>query len=173
MTAHWVWLAAGAGAGTALDQLTKRWAVDNLSGRGIVPVIEGLFELRLVRNPGGFFSLGGTLPVDVRRWVLSCVALGVTTWLLRLYAQAGPGARKLRFACALLVAGAVGNLIDRVRTGDVVDFLHIRLGEVFHWATFNVADIYIAFGLVLLAAEWTRWPAHVAHPRVPALKEPR
>lgn len=164
----WMPLVAIVGVGTALDQVAKNWAVANLQGRGIVTLIGGLLELRYVRNPGAFFGLGGNLPADARRCVLSGVAACVAALLMRFYvrAAASPRARRLRVGLALLLAGAVGNLIDRIRHGEVVDFLHLRLGDVFHWATFNVADICIALGLGLLAFEWPRTSTRAAH--VPA-----
>lgn len=161
-TQKWMPLLAIVGGGTLLDQLTKNWAVENLQGRGIVTLIGDFLELRYVRNPGAFFGLGGTLPGEARRWLLSGLAACVAAFLVCFYVRAAPEARRLRVGLALLLAGAVGNLVDRVRYGEVVDFLHLRLGDVFHWATFNVADICIALGLGLLALEWPRSSARPA-----------
>lgn len=169
----WMPLIAIVGLGTALDQVSKHWAVAHLQTRGIVTIVGGFLELRYVRNPGAFFGLGGSLPNDARRWLLSGVAGCIVLILVRVYARsaAPPRARRLRAGLALLLAGALGNLIDRVRHGEVVDFLHLRLGDVFHWATFNVADICIALGLGLLVLEWPRASARPA-PMATAAREP-
>lgn len=152
MTRTWMWLLGVVGIGAVFDQATKAWADANLRGRGIVTLVDGLFDLRYVRNPGAFFGLGGAWPAEARRFILATVACAAAVWIVHVYRRAGSSFRRLHAGLALLLAGAVGNLIDRVRHGEVVDFLHLHLGDVFHWATFNFADVYIALGLVLLAA---------------------
>jgi signal peptidase II len=61
--------------------------------------------------------------------------------------------------------GAIGNAIDRMRSGEVVDFLHVHAGEAFHWATFNVADVYITVGVVLLLWDALRRPRSASVPK--------
>jgi signal peptidase II len=166
---RWAFVLVFVTVGTLVDQWTKAWADAHLPGRGIVPVVEGFLELRYVLNPGAFFGWGGGLPEGARRWVLSAASVAVAGILLRAYARSAPDAHRLRLGLALLLTGALGNLIDRVRHGVVVDFLHLRLGDVFHWATFNVADACIAVGLVCLALEWPRASSArpVGTPRMP------
>jgi len=149
-------------SGVIFDQLTKRLVEAELRSVQIVSVIDGFFELRYSRNSGAFFSIGESVPETPRRIgfvVLTLAALGLMT---RLYAKTDDSQKLLRWALVLLCTGAIGNLIDRILYGEVIDFLHLHLREVFHWATFNVADIYIAGGLVLLVWDLVRSPLRKA-----------
>lgn len=136
--------------GVALDQITKQWADAKLATAGIVPVIEGFFRLDYSRNPGAFFSIGAEMSPGIRRVFFVVATLGAIGLIGHLYKKATDDQKALRWALALLLAGAVGNLIDRALWGEVIDFLHLHWQEAFHWATFNFADIYITIGLVLL-----------------------
>jgi signal peptidase II len=143
-------LALVAGAAVGLDQLGKAWARAELPRRGIVQVVQCCCELRLSHNRGAFFGLGSHLPEALRRSAFVVASLVIIALLLRLLRRTPEAERTLRRALTLLCAGAAGNLIDRVRTGEVTDFVHLHLGNIFHWATFNFADVLIAAGLVLL-----------------------
>lgn len=150
-------------AGALLDQLGKYWAHTSIRPRMIVPVWEGFFELRYSLNTGAFFSFGSNLPDAFRRAffiVAPTLALGL---IVAVYRQTRITQRRQAWALCLLASGAVGNLIDRIRSGAVIDFLHLHYGEVFHWATFNIADIWIAAGLTLLILDML-WPQGEAAP---------
>ena len=149
--------------GVALDQITKQWAHATLVDAGIVPVIEGFFRLDYSRNPGAFFSIGAEMSPGIRRVFFVVATLGAIALIGHLYKKATDDQKALRWALALLLAGAVGNLIDRAIFGEVIDFLHLHWQEAFHWATFNFADIYITIGLVLLV-----WDMIKPRKRVPA-----
>jgi signal peptidase II len=136
----------------AVDVLTKAIAERTLL-RGIPhEVVGSSVMLKLVYNPGAAFGLN--LGAQ-SRWIfaaLTLVALGI---LGRLYrsTQAGHSARVA--ALALVCAGAVGNLIDRVRSSfGVVDFIDVGIGDS-RWPTFNVADMAVSVGAALLA--WVLW----------------
>ncbi len=156
MKNRWVLLSVVVVVGVALDQVTKQIAERKLDLDRFVPVIEGFFALRLSRNQGAFFSLGESMSDGVRRGFFIVATIGAIALIGHLYRKAEETQRALRWALALLLAGAVGNLIDRVLYGSVIDFLHLHLREVFHWATFNFADIYITFGLVFLLVDLFR-----------------
>lgn len=145
-------------SGVALDQITKQLAEAKLRSVQIVSVVEGFFELRYSRNTGAFFSIGESVPDGPRRAGFVVLTLAAIGLMAHLYRKAGESQKTLRWALVLLCTGALGNLIDRVRYGEVIDFLHLHFREVFHWATFNVADIYIAGGLVLLVWDLVRSP---------------
>lgn len=144
------------GAGVAIDQISKAWADSQLRTRGIVEVLPNVLDFRYARNPGAFFSMGAELPQDLRRVLLSAAAIVVLGLIAVLYARTGAGQGRLRWALVLLSSGALGNLIDRVRSGDVIDFVHLHAGSVLRWATFNVADVLITAGLFLLVLDLMR-----------------
>jgi signal peptidase II len=150
VNAAWARLSLVLGAGVMIDQLTKRWAELELPRRGVVQLARCCCDLRLAHNRGAFFSMGQHLPEAVRRAFFVCASLLAIAAMLRLFAKTSAAQRRLRWALSLLCSGAVGNLVDRVRGGEVTDFVHLHLGELFHWATFNFADLLIAFGLLLL-----------------------
>src|SRR5690606_18377558 len=130
------------------DILTKRWALAALGGGERIELFGGLVPLTLAFNKGAAFSihLG-----DASRWIFLALSL-VALWVLAaLYRAAQPGDRLRVWAVSLIMAGALGNLVDRVRwSHGVVDFIGpIDLG-VMLWPVFNVADMAITCGGVLL-----------------------
>jgi len=147
----WLWLSVLI---VLLDQLSKYWVSDALLLYESRPVIDGVFNLTLLHNPGAAFSFlsdaGGW-----QRWffiVLStAISLVILLWLLRL--PAGRGCLTLALVCIL--GGAVGNLCDRIRLGYVVDFLDVYYDK-WHWPAFNVADSAITIGAILLIID-TIW----------------
>lgn len=150
---RWGLLAGVLTVGVTLDQLTKAWAHEHLSDRSVIRLIDGFVDLRYARNPGAFFSMGGDLEPDLRR-VLFVSVSGVASFLItRLYLKAQPSQRALRLGLSLLLAGAVGNLIDRVRSGEVVDFVHMYWRGVFDWATYNLADVLLVAGVACLVVD--------------------
>lgn len=147
---HWLWLSLLV---LALDQATKWLVLTTLAPYEVVPVAPHL-NLTLMLNTGAAFSFlssaGGW-----QRWLFALLAVVVTvvltTWLLRL--ERGDKAQAL--GLALLIGGAVGNLIDRIFLGHVVDFIQVYLPfiplDIFNpWPAFNVADSAITVGLGLL-----------------------
>jgi signal peptidase II len=131
-----------------LDQLTK-WLVEaNIeAGSYVAPIaaLDGFFRITHARNPGA--ALG--LAQGVHVWffiVITCVALVLITSFFR---RIEPGDRLSAVSLGLIVSGALGNLIDRVTRGEVVDFLQFNLG-IFIFPDFNVADSAIVIGVALL-----------------------
>ena len=119
------------------DQLTKLWALADLRGSEGIPVISGVFELQYLENRGAAF---GILQDKQILFLLITVAVAV---LLTYISIRIPEERKytpLRICYVLLMAGAFGNLIDRVARGYVVDFFYFK---VINFPIFNVADIYV------------------------------
>jgi len=144
------WVAAVAALVVVLDQLTKYLVVQRFRLHETVQVIPGLFDLTYVRNPGAAF---GILAGASGAWrtafflTVSVAALAVIITLVRT-----SQVRRQLVAFSLIGGGAVGNLLDRVRFGEVVDFIdwHYRSH---HWPTFNIADSAITIGVVLLAID--------------------
>lgn len=138
---------------TGLDVFTKGWAEAGLMPMRFPHAVAGdWLRLTLVYNPGAAFGLNVG---EHSRWVfmvLTVVALGI---LGRLYLHTREGDLPRTLALALVCGGALGNLIDRVRSDrGVVDFIDIGFGTT-RWPTFNVADMAVSTGAVLLA--WVLW----------------
>jgi signal peptidase II len=145
----------------AVDVLTKAIAV-----RALVPqrvphdVIGDVVRLTLVYNPGAAFGLQLG---DHSRWIFTALTLVALVILGRLYRATADGDRARTLALALVCAGALGNLLDRLRSHlGVVDFLDVGLAST-RWPTFNVADMAVSAGAVLLA--WVLWQEDLAAAR--------
>ena len=146
----WLWLA---GLTAALDQATKWVAEAWLVPYSPVPLVPSL-NLTLMYNEGAAFSFlagaGGW-----QRWffagLAATVTVGLGVWLYRLQARE----RLTAIGIALVMGGAVGNLIDRILTGRVVDFIDVYYGQ-WHWPAFNLADSAITLGVALLLADTLR-----------------
>lgn len=136
-----------------LDQLTKLWIVRNLSFADRIPVIEGFFSITHVRNPGAAFSLFATSPEPFRRVFFVVVTLVAIALVFSFFRRLAPGDRLSALALGLVLGGAVGNLIDRLVYGEVIDFLHFRLIGGYTWPDFNLADSFIVTGVGLLVLE--------------------
>ncbi|MFZ2089892.1 MAG: signal peptidase II [Desulfobaccales bacterium] len=131
--------------GVALDQLTKAMVVRALTIGDQIPIIEGFFNLVLTYNKGAAFGLFANMSPSFA-WIFfiftSSLVMGVVVFLWWGVPE-NPVLPGLGYS--LIFAGAVGNLIDRVRLGEVVDFLDFHLGD-FHWPAFNVADSLVCVG---------------------------
>ncbi len=128
--------------GLILDQLTKYWVVQGMTLSQTIPLWEGVFHLTYVTNKGAAFSMftGG---VWWLRWLSLIVSVG-----LMVLALFGPKmSRWEQFGYGFILAGALGNGIDRFAAGEVVDFLDFRL---IHFPIFNLADVFINVGIACL-----------------------
>lgn len=128
----------------AVDRLTKAWAMGWLASHGTVPVFP-FFQLTYVENTGAAFGVlyGGNAFLVV---LAAALIVALAVWRRKLQ----PHERLTRLGVSLVLAGAVGNLYDRLAYGYVVDFLDFRV-----WPVFNAADSAITIGAVLLA--FTAW----------------
>lgn len=136
----------------ALDQATKAWVLQNLPGAPPLTVIPGFFDLTFSRNTGGVFGfLAGAPSIGRRAFFVgaTAIALGVIVVFLRRW---GHESRLLTVALSLVAGGAIGNLVDRLRFGSVVDFID-WYWKSHHWYTFNIADSAISTGAVLLIVQ--------------------
>ena len=133
------------------DQASKAWAARRLMHRAGVEVIPGFLRFDYATNPGiafGQLQRGG----EFGRWMLSGLAAAASVAVLVYILRTPRTDDRLLGACALLLAGIVGNLTDRVRLGHVIDFVEVHLGS-FQWPTFNVADAAICVGAGLFALD--------------------
>ena len=128
-----------------IDQLTK-WAIhSNMNLYQSIPVIKDFFYLTYVTNDGMAFGLslpGGQIVLSLLSTIMTIV-LGYFFWLER------HGHILMKFSLSLIIAGALGNLFDRVTAGEVVDFIHIKLGSFWEWYIFNIADTSVSIGMLL------------------------
>ncbi|MBC7325302.1 MAG: signal peptidase II [Moorella sp. (in: Bacteria)] len=126
-----------------LDQLTKYIIRTNFQPNESLPVIKSIFHLTYVNNPGAAFGL-----LAYKTPVFIGVTLLVAAIILVAYRFLPPDRALLRLSLAMMLGGALGNLIDRLRFGYVVDFLDFRI-----WPVFNLADMAIVGGVILLCWE--------------------
>lgn len=167
---RWGFLLAVVVFGVGADQITKAWATSVLQplSPDYIRVIDGFFNLRYAENYGAAWGLLSDLPEAWR--VIFFTSVGVLALgLVGMFLHRTPThARRLMVGLVLVFAGAIGNLVDRVRLGYVVDFIDMYAGappwlaETFvrwfntnHWPTFNLADTYISVGVAIMLFEMT------------------
>jgi signal peptidase II len=132
-----------------VDQVTKAWAVKALRAGHEVTLIRGFLDLVYSENPGiafGQLQQGGS----IGRWFFVVLAIVAALSVLIYFLRTERNDDRFLGACALLLAGIVGNLTDRIRFGYVIDFISAHAGS-YHWPVFNVADASICVGALLLA----------------------
>ncbi len=132
-----------------IDQVTKAMIARNIFLNSSVDVIPGFFQLVHIRNRGaifGFFNQSGNQLIYLILTLASLTALGLVIY----YFFKTPGEEKfLRISLSLILAGALGNFIDRIFRGYVIDFLDLSF-RGWHWPSFNVADSCISIGALML-----------------------
>lgn len=140
-----------AGLVVMLDQLSKLLVLARIPLHHAITVIPGFFNLTHISNPGGAFGFMAAGSQGVRNLLFigfSTVAMGLIAYFYRHTPRTHP---LLASALAMIFGGAVGNFIDRLRLGAVVDFLDVYLGA-YHWPAFNVADSAITVGITIFIA---------------------
>ena len=125
------------------DQLTKYYVVSNFYLGESVPVIENIFHWTYILNPGAAFGM-----FEGSRWFFVVIAIGVLVGIWYMKDEINEGGWMMQYGAALFGGGAIGNLIDRARSGLVIDFFDFRI-----WPVFNVADIAICVGVAMIL--WT------------------
>jgi signal peptidase II len=143
-------LAVVAGLTIAADQVTKAFILQYLPLHRSISVIPGFFNLTHIKNPGGAFGFLANQSSQLRSIIflfISTLAVCLVFWFYKKTPHSHP---LLASGFALIFGGAIGNLIDRIRFGEVVDFLDIFIGNL-HWPAFNVADSAISIGIAIFA----------------------
>lgn len=147
-----------------LDQITKYWIVQNLRVGQSWVILQNFFYIGHVKNRGAAFGMLSGWNHELRPWIFYAITLAALIALLTIYAQTQTTQRRLQIPLALILGGALGNLIDRVAQGEVVDFLIFHwydriadftlFGErhrfALSWPAFNVADMAITGGAIFL-----------------------
>jgi signal peptidase II len=142
------------------DQVTKHLVVQRLELHESITIIPGLLDFTHVRNTGAAFGLLNAVDFPGKPLVIALVALVALIVMASYAAQLPPAHRIARAGLALVLGGAAGNLVDRIRQGYVVDYVDVYRGDWHFWA-FNVADAAITVGVTLIVLDllWPRRPA--------------
>lgn len=132
--------------GLLLDRITKIWALKSLYVNGDVVVIKNIFAFSYLENRGAAFGIFQN-KVQLLSIVTSIVVLVMIFYLVKYR----PKSRFLRISMAMIITGAIGNLIDRFVYKFVVDFILVHYKTIYYFPTFNVADMFVVIGTCLLA----------------------
>ena len=132
-----------------IDQWTKWLAETNLNFLEPVPVIEPFLNWTLAYNYGAAFSFLAD-QAGWQKWFFAGLALVMSLFLIGYLVKAPRKAKLLSVGLALVLGGAIGNLIDRVRIGKVIDFIHVHYHDVWHYPIFNIADMAIMLGVAMI-----------------------
>ena len=130
------------------DHATKYWAETTLADGTRIDVVPGVLDLVYTQNHDVAFNLLDAVPYDLRQTLILVMSSLAVLLVIAMWARRFAAATRLEHvAYPLILAGAVGNVVDRLARGYVVDFIQLP-----HWPTFNVADVAIVVGVVLLTA---------------------
>lgn len=137
------------------DQLTKQAVATKIDLYRSIPVIPGFFNLTRIHNRGAVFGVFSRTDTDVAFWILTLatfVALGAVIYM---FGRTPASDKLLKFSFCLVMGGAIGNLIDRLVRGHVIDFLDFYVKDA-HFPFFNVADSAITVGVALILLSFLR-----------------
>ncbi len=135
-----------------LDQWTKYLIVQKFGLYQRVEVIRGFFNIIHVRNTGGAFGIFGGEKGGIGSFLFVIISLVAIGAIILLFLKTRENEKTLSLSFSLILSGALGNLVDRLHYGEVVDFLDFHVGG-YHWPAFNVADSAICIGIGLMALE--------------------
>jgi len=138
-----------AGFGLFADQVTKLYIDNNMALYSSIPVIDNVFSITYVRNPGAAFGLFAESGLRIP--FLTGVSLLAMIVIIFAVYKLSDNDKPPVIALSCIFAGAGGNLIDRIRLGEVIDFLDVYFKN-HHWPTFNIADSAVCLGVFLYAA---------------------
>lgn len=141
-----------ASAVVVLDQISKLVLAYNIPKYGSLPVIKGFFNLVHVRNRGMAFGLMNRPEHGFQFYFLIAATLIAILLLLFWFRKMKDADHNITIGISLILGGAVGNLIDRLRLREVIDFFDFYVGS-YHWPAFNAADTAITIGIFLLAID--------------------
>ncbi len=131
-----------------LDQVTKAIILKNLALHDSITVIAGIFDITHIHNAGGAFGFMADQGKNVRTFLFLLVSSVAVCFIFYFYSKIPRTHSMLATGMALIMGGAVGNLIDRIRFGKVVDFLDFYIRNM-HWPAFNIADSAISIGMII------------------------
>lgn len=133
-----------------LDQWSKQMVLDHFSLHENLDLIDGFFGLTYVQNPAAAFGFLGGIPEALRKMFFMLIPPLAMIFIFAMIRALNESQRYQQIALSLIFAGALGNYIDRLRFGFVVDFLDAHYHRIYTWPAFNVADSSIVIGVTLL-----------------------
>lgn len=152
-------------AGLALDQASKYWARDALMGKPKIVLIDGYLDFEYHENPGSAFGLLRSVPGA--RYILIVVGVVALFFMWRLVRDVTHRQRTADVAYALIAGGAIGNVLDRILIGRVVDFVVMHFHRKYIWPAYNVADVALVVGVILMMLVIGRRPEETAQKKSP------
>ena len=148
MSRKWRIVIAWVAAIVVLDQVTKTMVDRSMSLHDSIPIIDGFFSLTYIRNTGAAFGIFSGAHEVFRLPFLIGVSLFAAGFIMVMLKRLPDDATGLITALAFILGGAVGNLIDRIAHGEVIDFFDVYWKQ-YHWPAFNVADSFITIGVAI------------------------
>jgi len=133
----------------ALDQLTKSYIAQSMHLHQSIPIIPGYFNLTYIRNPGAAFGILASSSSGFRMIFFVVTSLFALGLLATIFLRLNPDDWWGHLTVTSIFSGAIGNLIDRLQFGEVIDFLDFHING-YHWPAFNVADTAISLGVISL-----------------------
>jgi signal peptidase II len=147
---RWRLFSSIAVVGLILDQASKLYIHKSMTLYQTIPIIDGLFNIFYIRNKGAAFSFLANASWRIPFFI--AISLVAALVILVAFGKLRDDQKLAQVSLAMIFSGAVGNLIDRVRLGEVIDFLDVYW-NTHHWPAFNVADSFICVGVALLALD--------------------
>jgi signal peptidase II len=142
-----------------LDHIAKWIAQAKLYSNAAVEIIPGYLRLSYLHNTGVAFGFFDDIQAAWKPYVLAAMALIAIAVILVYSMRVSPNRKLLQVALAITMGGILGNFVDRIFRGFVIDFIEFHIQDVFYWPTFNVADSAITIGIALLMIDTVRTPA--------------
>lgn len=168
----YVFLGVVASASLALDLVTKWWAKSHLEDPRAFPpkhleLVANHVQLVFARNKGGAWGILQGESASIRKPFFLAVSIAAVVFIVSLYRKLNPHQTALKWGLPLVLGGALGNLVDRIRYDHVVDFIDVFWKNQ-HWPTFNIADVAICVGVGLMAVDMFTSRKPSTPPRVEA-----
>ncbi|HBC95657.1 MAG TPA: signal peptidase II [Clostridium sp.] len=131
--------------GIFIDRITKIWAVQNLAQFSQIVIIKDIFSFLYLENRGAAFGI-----LQNRVSLLTIITIMVVSGMIFYMVKHGFKSSMVKISFSLIISGALGNLIDRLVYGYVVDFISVHFKDIYYFPIFNVADILVVVGTILL-----------------------
>lgn len=148
MNGKWKTIGAWLAAIVFLDQFTKIIVDRTMTLHQSIPIVDGLFSLTYMRNPGAAFGIFAGSAEIFRRPFLILVSILASGFIVNLLRRLTDSEKGLITALTFVLGGAIGNLIDRIFYGEVIDFFDVYWRN-HHWPAFNIADSFITLGVAI------------------------